>query len=277
MSRKVKRYTLVIQSGIETRKYTSNDYYEEIKEKIKKYNSDSKNPYLIGDLKVIKGYIYFTKYKKITLSSTLNEIDNCTLNFINENELKRMYNLSLSNPRHLLISYRANNEVRFLKIRYSKNKKYFDVNNLRNEYIKLSKDLKFINFILSNKQIESSCINNYEKFDMLYCYRQQLKKDKDNIPSISILLDFFNSFIYEKSSVNYFRKRLLIDTLIEYISLTEKEQNKQDNYDEITSNQMIIKDYAMSYLKDQYEEMKMQIMDGNLREYYNNVLIKKRI
>ena len=81
--RKNKRYSIVIKTGVETRilkKYSK----EEIINLISKYNSDIKNKYFLGDINFnYKEYIVtFNKYLKVSMPSTLEEIDHTTLGFI---------------------------------------------------------------------------------------------------------------------------------------------------------------------------------------------------
>ena len=64
--KEISRYTLGIIEGVETR--TIKNQYElgALYEKIQKYNSNPKNPYFLGKIRIFgNGIIEFKKYRKI--------------------------------------------------------------------------------------------------------------------------------------------------------------------------------------------------------------------
>ena len=277
--RVVKRYTIGIKENIETRPLDDKETIRYLKEEIKKYNNNPKNPYFLGDFNVDyqRKIITFVKYKKLTIPSTLEEIDNSTINFNGDYELKELYGVNPRNPRELTILYRANNTIKTLSLFYKKNTKYLSREYVKDEYYRLARDEKFLTLLLNNKQIEYSSRDSIEDFDNLYILREELEYKNPAIVNISYMIKFYNSFISEGGKFNYFNFRLLASLLISYNEILSKDEKTEiveehPTQDEVFG-QMMIEDILMSDLKDAYEEAKLMVGEGSLDEVYKHKLI----
>ena len=167
---KVNRYSIGIKTGVETRsfkKYSTS----EIKRLIAKYNDDAKSKYFLGNLvfHYSEGYAEFTKYLKVTMPSTLEEIDNFTTRFNNDFELKTNYNVDLRNNHKLVIMYRAKKDVRTLPIFYKKDKDLLNRGMLEKTLRENSRDIKYIESLIKSKEIMSSSRDSIDEFDLLRC------------------------------------------------------------------------------------------------------------
>ena len=269
-----KRYTIILESGFEIRNHIGQKYLKELKQKVYEYNSNPKNPYYFGKFQIDenKKQIIIPKYKKITIKTTLEEIDNSTTNFKGEHELKTLYNIDVKNPRHLYIAYRADKEVRLLPIIYKNNKKYLDKTYLKKQYSDLGRDINFLNKLLNDKEIEHTAITSYGDLDYLYALKEKVKHELPALVDTYPIEKFFDTFVSEKGKFRYFNLRLLTNLIIEYNKETDKEELEND---EEIIGQMAIEDMCMKYLRDLYEDMKIAVAEGTLSEVYSKKLIQK--
>ena len=243
--RKNKRYSIVIKTGVETRslkKYSK----EEIINLISKYNSDIKNKYFLGDINFnYKEYIVtFNKYLKVSMPSTLEEIDHTTLGFINERELRNFYNVSYKNNHKLVVLYRSNRDVKTLPIFYNKDKKFLSAKELPNMLKSYARDIEFIKSLINNKEIESSS-------------RDSLKYNDKEMVSVTPLIAFYDKFINEKNKFNYFNFRLIASFMKSYLKEPEIITDRKEVY-----GQTLLDDILLEELRSNYEQMKIDLMDG---------------
>ena len=243
--RKNKRYSIVIKTGVETRslkKYSK----EEIINLISKYKSDIKNKYFLGDINFnYKEYIVtFNKYLKVSMPSTLEEIDHTTLGFINERELRNFYNVSYKNNHKLVVLYRSNRDVKTLPIFYNKDKKFLSAKELPNMLKSYARDIEFIKSLINNKEIESSS-------------RDSLKYNDKEMVSVTPLIAFYDKFINEKNKFNYFNFRLIASFMKSYLKEPEIITDRKEVY-----GQTLLDDILLEELRSNYEQMKIDLMDG---------------
>ena len=270
----VNRYIIGQMDRLETRRITSDTYIDELIEKIKQYNGNSKNKYFLGDIQIRRkeGIITFKRYIKITASTTLMNIDETTTYFKNEHSLKLLYDLNLKNHHPLVILYRANKKIRTLPIIYDK--KYTDREYIESKILEYGYDINFINKILKNAQIKSSAISSLDDYDYLYAIRESLKYNLPPQISLAPLKKFYNSFISDgKGKFNYFNFRLISIIIKEYEEMQNKEKLEESEQNEVLG-QMMIKDYAKLIIQDVYEELELLIAEGTLEEVYRKKLIK---
>lgn len=256
--RKNKRYSIVIKTGVETRslkKYSK----EEIIDLISKYNSDIKNKYFLGDINFnYKEYIVtFSKYLKVSMPSTLEEIDHTTLGFINERELRNFYNVSYKNNHKLVVLYRSNRDVKTLLIFYNKDKKFLSAKELPNMLKSYARDIEFIKSLINNKEIESSSRDSIDEFDLLKSLRDSLKYNDKEMVSVTPLIDFYDKFINEKNKFNYFNFRLIASFMKSYLKEPEIITDRKEVY-----GQTLLDDILLEELRSNYEQMKIDLMDG---------------
>lgn len=258
--RKNKRYSIVIKTGVETRslkKYSK----EEIINLISKYNSDIKNKYFLGDINFnYKEYIVtFNKYLKVSMPSTLEEIDHTTLGFINERELRNFYNVGYKNNHKLVVLYRSNRDVKTLPIFYNKDKKFLSAKELPNMLKSYARDIEFIKSLINNKEIESSSRDSIDEFDLLKSLRDSLKYNDKEMVSVTPLITFYDKFINEKNKFNYFNFRLIASFMKSYLKEPEIITDRKEVY-----GQTILDDILLEELRSNYEQMKIDLMDGNV-------------
>lgn len=272
MARQVKRYTICIKEGIETRR---NMTYKELEDKIYEYNSNSKNPYFLSNLRLDNNKLLFDKYRKVTINSTLEDLDHTTTLINNDFELKELYQINPRNPHKLVILYRANKEIHEMPIIYKKDKKYLDVRFLEKEYISYSKCEDFITKILTNKKIEYSARNSIDDFDYLRVHRDNLRNDLPALISDYPISKFFVTFTYDfkNMKINYYRLRLLANLMIEYESELKKEDQEEDKEEQQEIlGQLMIEEMAMKELRDHYEDLKYMLSEGS----YTKELIPRK-
>lgn len=274
---KPKRYTVVLEDGYEIREYVSETKLNELKEKVYEYNSNPRNSNYFGNIKLddSNNQILITRYKKITISSTLEDIDKSTINFNGENELKTLYKIDSRNPRHLYIAYRVNKEIRTLPIVYKKDRRYLRKDILKYEFSELGRNIDFLNILLKNKLIEYSSVTSYDDLDYLYALRNKLKYVLPASVSIYPMEKFFESFVIEKGKFRYLNFRLIANLVIEFNKQLEKDEIEETK-DEEVFGQMSIKDLCMKELRDLYEEMQIACAEGTLTELYAHKLLPRR-
>lgn len=273
--KQINRYSLGQICGIETRYLKSEDYLKELLNNIKKYNNNSKNPYLLGNIIVNRkeNVITFNKYKKISVNTTLEEIDKCTTKLKSDYDLKLLYGTNLKNNHPIVIMYRANRDIKTLPLIYKKDKDYLDSYYVKSTLIKHSKSYLFISKILDNKLILSHSRKSLDDLDSLYTLRESIKNNYPINIDIGPLLRFYASFIIDSkdNKYSYFNFRLISLLLIDY----EKDTKEEIEEHEEIIGQTMIREYVLEDLRDMYEELKLAICDGNLDEVYQKILIKR--
>lgn len=268
-SKKVKRYTLVIKNGLETRRAFSEKELLDLKSSVNNYNSNKNNPFFLGDIQVSGNIVTFVKYKKVSVNATLKDIDEFTISFNNDYELKTVYGLDTKDPRKILVAYRAEGEIKTLPVIYKKNKVLLDYVNLNQVFLELSKNEEFLTSLLRNKLIETSSKNAIDEFDLLYAQREYVKYGKT---STTLADNFFRKFTTNKGELNYLHLRLLADLVIEFLLKEESKKEEEEKETEVFG-QMCLCDYAMQDLKEEYEQLKIMTSDGSFQDIYRHKLI----
>ncbi len=279
MKNEVKRYTIVIKEELVTRQINYNNSLYELEDKINNYNNKSKNPYFLGDLQYDKDSktATFTKYKKITIPSTLAEIDKTTTNFKNDFELKRLYGVDERNPRPLQIAYRAKGEIRTLEIVYDKD--ILDKHKISDKFTELGRDIDFISKVLSNRQIELSARSSIDEFDKLFVLRDKLRYDSPALVNISLMRRFYNAYVYENGKFNYLHYRQLASLVMDHEKLLVVENEIPENKEELEEEvfgQIMMQEFADLELREYYEDLKIATTEGTLDEVYKHRLIPKK-
>lgn len=266
---KVNRYSIGIKAGVETRSFKRYST-SEIKRLIAKYNDDAKNKYFLGNLvfHYSEGYAEFTKYLKVTMPSTLEEIDKFTTRFNNDFELKTNYDVDLRNNHKLVIMYRAKKDIRTLPIYYKKDKDLLNRGMLEKTLRESARDIKYIDSLIKSKELMSSSRDSIDEYDLLRCLRDSLKYNNPVLVSVSPLINFYHKFINEKGKFNYFNFRLMATTLKNYLNIPEP-------VNEEIYGQTMFKDIALEELKSIYEDMQIALMDGSYNELYSKGLKRK--
>ena len=246
---------------------------------VKKFNSNIKNPYFVGDIHIDKDGITYTRYYKITNPTTLEEIDKSTTNFKNKYELKTLYHVEEKTDRSLYITYRAKGDIRTLNIMYQKDKDLINKNYIADRFCDLGTDINFVNKVLNSNLIECSARDEaFDAFDSLYVLRDKLKYELPALVSTLPMRRFFNLY----TSNNYLHYRQLAALVLNYQKANEElevpEETKEEKKEvkEEVFGQMMIEDYANQILKDQYEDLKIAIGEGSLDEVYAHKLIPRR-
>ena len=266
---KVNRYSIGIKAGVETRSFKRYST-SEIKRLIAKYDDDAKNKYFLGNLvfHYSEGYAEFTKYLKVTMPSTLEEIDKFTTRFNNDFELKTNYDVDLRNNHKLVIMYRAKKDIRTLPIYYKKDKDLLNRGMLEKTLRESARDIEYIDSLIKSKELMSSSRDSIDEYDLLRCLRDSLKYNNPALVSISPLINFYHKFINEKGKFNYFNFRLMASTLKSYLNIPEA-------VNEEIYGQTMFKDMALEDLRSIYEDMQISLMDGSYNELYSKGLKRK--
>lgn len=269
MKKKINRYTIGIKVGIESRnKYT----LDELKELIYNYNSETKNNYFLSNIRREHSKLLFDKYKKVTINTTLEEIDKTTIKYNNDFELKELFNINPRTPHKMVILYRSNKEIKELDIIYKKYKYLLNKVIFEEDMMKYSKDINLINRILNNKLIEYSSRKSIDQFDYLRVLRDNLRNELPALVNTYPLHRFIDSYLYEDGKFNYYKFRLLLITFINYLKDIQKEE-KEVTYKEV-EGQLMFEDMAMKELKDHYEELKENLTSGEDFSSYKKLLRK---
>lgn len=252
--KQVNRYTLGIVVGIETRQFTNQYDLGEFFDKVQKYNSNPKNPFFLGKVKLHgNGLVEFKKYKKITEPSTLEKIDILTTMYDSQSDLKKTYGISTNNTHPIEILYRFNKDIRTLPVIYRKNKDYINRNFLRqfvNNTFAVTPEL--LTSILDNDQVEASCRTNIEDFDNLFALREKLSYNPNS--DITSFSRFYSSFITQGGKFNYFNFRLLGTIFM-------KEDERKFSQADTTPEQLIIKEIELAEKREAYEEAKLKLTE----------------
>lgn len=281
-TRPYNRYRIAQVESVETRKINGNGYVQELLLKIEDYNGNHKNPYLLGDVEVNyqEHIVTFKKYRKITELATLEKIDESTINFKSDYELKQLYGLDPKNNHPLIIAYRASKQIRLLEIVYKEKKDYLDRTYVRKHFVELGRDIDFVKKVLTCKKIVSSSRNSIDDFDYLSALYTSLKHNNPAVVSVVPMGRFYNSFVNEGGKFNYLNFRLLAILVKEHEEKLQKEMEKlreeelEEPKEEQVFGQMMMQEYADAILRDVYEELQMATFEGTLDEVYQKRLIK---
>lgn len=268
MKKQINRYTIAQIEKIESRKIIDGNYLKLLFEEIDKYNSNTNNPYFIGDVDILRqeGLVKFKKFKKITNPSTLELIDSGTTFLNSDYDLKNAYKTDKKNNHPFIIVYRVNKKIRSLPIVYKSNKKFLNRNYVKVAFVENAKDISFVSLILDNEQIKASVRNSVNDFDNLYVLRESLKYNDPERVNVKAMSEFYKSFITEGGNFNYFNFRLLGILLMRY-------EKSLVNVEEEEETQMIMEEIADDILRDTYDELKMRVSE----EYRNRVLEKRLV
>lgn len=294
--KEIKRYTLGILIRKEQRKITGSSDLEKLLEELTKYNSNLRNPYFIGDIKVVeeKGLVTFKKYKKLTDMRTLNNLDIFTTHYENEEELFRDLNIGINNFNEVVIMYRSSKTIRFIRVLYSRDKKYLDKDYVKTQFIMHSKEEAFIDFLLNKKYFVKSA-QNLEEIENLYQLKRAFVYSLYSNMPLSYMSSFYKAFIFRNDKFNYFNFRMLGTLLREYElnnedtleqqynelpEETKKEDEtmktyerigeemstlstkiKEDGYTYKAGLQTVLSSYKLQLLKDIYREIKEGALD----------------
>ena len=251
--KEISRYTLGIIEGVETR--TIKNQYElgTLYEKIQKYNSNPKNPYFLGKIRIFgNGIIEFKKYRKITEPSTLEKIDMLTTMYKNDYDLKKVYSINTKTPHKLEVLYRFNKDIRTLPVIYKESKSYIDRNFLKqyiNNIFIVTPEL--LSSILDNDQIQYACRTNIEEYESLFALREQLLYNAN--ADITRFSKFYSSFITQGGKFNYFNFRLLG---VEFMN-----QDNQKFKQEETPEQLIMSELEKLNAREDYEDAKLKLTE----------------
>ena len=236
----VRRYSIIQDANIETRYPSNKTELDILLKKIKSYNGKKTNPLFCGNVNIENYYngsyiVDIKKYKKITMPSTLQELDEFTTSLDNSARLKEMYNVK--SERSLYIGYRNQNDIKKLPILYKDDKKYIQVEYVRNEFIKRCFQLDFIYDIFNDKFINS--LRNkklYEQLDILMATKEKIKANVYNIDMIiSPAHSVFREIIYKDGELNYNNLRYLGCKIRELEKLEleiEKQNKKKEGHEE---------------------------------------------
>lgn len=263
-----KRYTICALGERETRSIVNYDSVQNFLKAINKFNSNPKNIYYIGDINVDYKHriIAYTKFTKLTVLSSLEELDKTTVNLNNEHELKRLYHAEhINGP--LCITYRASKKIRTLNIMYKSEAKMLDKEYMSYRFSRLGTDINFVKRVLSSRIIKKSAVNSAEAFENLYDLRDKLKNSFRDTVSTEPMKAFFDSYTHVNGLFNYFNYRRLASLIIDYDRQTKElnmpiiEPTKTNKNEE--SKTIQIEEYSNEELKELYEELKMAMYEGD--------------
>lgn len=273
--RKVNRYSLVMEFDVEDRPIENDEQLNELIEKIHNYNLNKKRVFLIGGLVKQTYYLQFTKYQKVSVPATLQELDNLTIRYDSETNFKAStFDIYHMNPLYcnkVYIAYKASGEVRLLPLIYKKDAKYLNVDYLERVFTKLGASAEFLSLLLNSDLIKASSINAEEELDKLYALREAVKSNNKDKINLAYMNDFFNKFVYEevlnkvngvnvhtgKFKENYQKKRLLANLVIEY--------NEKVNDRYIPDEKQLPKELVESYYESlNKNKKKKEVIDGQI-------------
>ncbi len=279
----VNRYTLVsLEETVEVHFRNKYTLYE-IRKEISENNKNNKSKYFLGDLIVDEPNktIRYKKYKKLASPSTLEKIDKLTTSFEDEKTLLKHINSNLNLNKIIspMIVYRANGQIRFLKVIYKEYENYINKKEALSKFIKVGDEIEFLNSVLKNKQIISHTRNCINELDNLYVYRDNLKYSEYKV-SKEPLTSFYYAFIYDEGHFNYFKFRLLMSAVINYeewwkelldeLGELEKEaevleeivSSPKELKQETEMEQLILPEFQRDLMRSQLEEEKIAITQG---------------
>ena len=275
MSKKINRYSLGIKEDIIIRNLKGTSV-RDIIDYITRYNSNPNNPFFLGevDFNYKMGIVSYYKFRKITKSSTLEEIDLTTRNFENDYELKKFYGVNIKNNHNVIVMYRYNKDIRLLPTFYKKYSNLLGIKeengtytfgensgHLERKLMEYGTDINFINKLLSDGRIEVGARESIDDYDKLYILREMLKYNSRETVSPEPLLNFYKSFIFEKGKFNYFNYRLIAGILSTYMKSLEKGETPEED-------KMSFDEFDIEELRGFYEDLKIAKAEGN----YNEVL-----
>lgn len=217
-----KIYTLC--ADMETIKVLTNrdEAHEKAKELLKELNklNDKDENYYYGNVHILGGSkITYHKYKKVSSTvSSPKAIDDLVMKYKNMEELKKAFKFP---RRDLCIVYRYR-DIRTLPLIYSDASDLLDDQTLCEEYESVIGDDDFIEFFLKDKHISSSIKGCEDEYDAI----RKLSEDRNNHVTDERGEDQIEKF-YKKFATNYFRKRMLICLMMDYINMKNKQKKEE--------------------------------------------------
>lgn len=223
---KIKRYRLAIFENTEVRKIENSEYITKLEKLIKNYNRNEKNPFVLGEINIDNnlGIVTFKKYRKITFPSTLEEIDLLSLNFIDDSQFKEYYKVSQKNSFPIEIIYKTRNQIRNLPVLYKKDLRFINHDYSKSIFTQYGTNMDFLSKLIANNQIKSSVRSSASDYEKLYIQREKLKYCSQSELSTYPMKSFFESFIKEGGSFNYYNFRLLCLELIKFNEIIELQE-----------------------------------------------------